>query len=150
MTTQTPAPEIIHRLVETFAQNLDSYRSNKNGTELRREFLDRSFAALGWDVANEKGYDGLSKEVVHEFSVEVAGQQKKADYAFRVGRGDRFDFLVEAMLELHKRLARAATPPEKEGLERQIQATDQVIDALVYKLNGLSAEKIKLAEGPLL
>lgn len=95
MTSQT-APAIIHKLVETFEQNLDSYRSSKNETELRREFLDKFFTALGWDVANEKGYDELGKEVIHEFSVDVAGQQKKADYAFRVGRGEKFDFLVEA------------------------------------------------------
>lgn len=96
MTAQTTAPAIIHKLVETFEQNLDSYRSSKNETELRREFLDKFFTALGWDVANEKGYDEAGKEVIHEFSVDVAGQQKKADYAFRVGRGDKFDFLVEA------------------------------------------------------
>ncbi len=90
------APAIIHKLIETFEQNLESYRSTKNETELRREFLDKFFTALGWDVANEKGYDELGKEVVHEFSVDVAGQQKKADYAFRVGRGEKFDFLVEA------------------------------------------------------
>ncbi|MDP1624355.1 MAG: N-6 DNA methylase [bacterium] len=96
MTSQTTAPAIIHKLVETFEQNLDSYRFSKNETELRREFLDKFFTALGWDVANEKGYDELGKEVIHEFSVDVAGQQKKADYAFRVGRGEKFDFLVEA------------------------------------------------------
>jgi hypothetical protein len=91
--TNTPAPEIIYKLVETFGQNLDSYRSSKNETELRREFLDKFFAALGWDVANEKGYDEAHKEVVHEFS--VGEQAKKADYAFRAGAG-KFDFLVEA------------------------------------------------------
>lgn len=96
MTSQTTAPAIIHKLVETFEQNLDSYRFSKNETELRREFLDKFFTALGWDVVNEKGYDELGKEVIHEFSVDVAGQQKKADYAFRVGRGEKFDFLVEA------------------------------------------------------
>lgn len=96
MTNQT-APALIQKLVETFEQNLDSYHSTKkNETELRREFLDKFFTALGWDVANEKGYDEAGKEVIHEFSVEVAGQGKKADYAFRVGRGDKFDFLVEA------------------------------------------------------
>ena len=95
MTSQT-APAIIHKLVETFEQNLDSYRESKNETELRREFLDKFFTALGWDVSNEKGHDELEKEVIHEFSVDVAGQQKKADYAFRVKRGDKFDFLVEA------------------------------------------------------
>lgn len=95
MTSQT-APAIIHKLVETFEQNLESYRFSKNETELRRQFLDPFFTALGWDVANEKGYDEAGKEVTHEFSVDVAGQQKKADYAFRIGRGEKFDFLVEA------------------------------------------------------
>ncbi|MFH1908394.1 MAG: TaqI-like C-terminal specificity domain-containing protein [Chloroflexota bacterium] len=90
-----PAPTTIHKLVETFEKNLDEYRSSKNETELRREFLDKFFAALGWDMTNEKSYDEAHKEVVHEFSVEVAGQGKKADYAFRTG-ADKFDFLVEA------------------------------------------------------
>lgn len=86
MTTQS-APDAILQLVETFERNLDDYRSHKNETELRREFLDKFFAALGWDVTNEKGYDEAHKEVAHEFSVEIDGQQKKADYAFRVGSG---------------------------------------------------------------
>ena len=89
------APNIIHNLIETFDKNIDDYHSRKNETELRREFLDKFFAALGWDVSNEKGYNEAHKEVVHEFSVEVAGQGKKADYAFRTGAG-KFDFLVEA------------------------------------------------------
>jgi len=89
------APASIHKLVEIFEKNLDSYGSSKNETELRREFLDPFFTALGWDVSNEKGYDEAHKEVIHEFSVEVAGQGKKADYAFRTG-ADKFDFLVEA------------------------------------------------------
>jgi hypothetical protein len=89
------APTIIHTLIETFEKNLDSYRSSKNETELRREFLDKFFTALGWDVSNDKSYDEAHKEVIHEFSVDVAGQQKKADYAFRTG-ADKFDFLVEA------------------------------------------------------
>jgi hypothetical protein len=98
-----PAPDSIQKLVETFEKNLDAYHSSKNETELRREFLDKFFTALGWDVANEKSYDEARKEVVHEFSVEVAGQGKKADYAFRTplknagqAGADKFDFLVEA------------------------------------------------------
>ena len=94
MSNTTPA--IIQALVETFERYLSEYQSTKNETELRREFLDKFLAALGWDVANEKGSDEFGKEVLHEFSVDVAGQQKKADYAFRAGRGNKFDFLVEA------------------------------------------------------
>ena len=69
MTSQTTAPAIIHKLVETFEQNLDSYRFSKNETELRREFLDKFFTALGWDVANEKSYDELKKNFMKRFRI---------------------------------------------------------------------------------
>ena len=97
MTSQikTSAPAIIHKLIETFENNLDEYHSRKNETELRREFLDKFFEALGWDVSNENGFDEAHKEVVHEFSADAARLAKKADYAFRTGARD-FDFLVEA------------------------------------------------------
>lgn len=90
-----PAPERIKQLVETFEQNLNEYRFNKNETELRRQFLDPFFEALGWDVDNKQGKDERHKEVAHEFSVEIDGQQNKADYAFRTEK-DVFEFLVEA------------------------------------------------------
>lgn len=94
------APASIQKLVETFEKNLGEYRSNKNETELRREFLDKFFTALGWDVDNLQGAREAEKEVAHEFSVEIDGQQKKADYAFRIKRdsaiAEKFDFLVEA------------------------------------------------------
>lgn len=94
------APAIIHTLVETFEKYLSEYHSSKNETELRREFLDKFFAALGWDVDNLQGAREAEKEVAHEYSVEIDGQQKKADYAFRLKRdsaaAEKFDFLVEA------------------------------------------------------
>ena len=55
--------------------------------------------------------------------------------------------LVQRMLELHKRLAEAKTPPAKTMLQRQIEATDQQIDQLVYELYGLTEEEIKIVEG---
>ena len=42
--------------------------------------------------------------------------------------------LVERMLELHHNLAAATVPPDKELYQRQIEATDRQIDALVYEL----------------
>ena len=90
-----PAPDRIKQLVETFEQNINAYHSQKNETELRRQFLDPFFEALGWDVDNKRGASEAEKEVAHEYSVEIDGQQKKADYAFRTGK-DTFDFLVEA------------------------------------------------------
>jgi len=55
--------------------------------------------------------------------------------------------LVERMLELHKRLASAQTSGEQEMYQRQVEATDRQIDALVYELYGLTEEEIKIIEG---
>jgi predicted type IV restriction endonuclease len=48
-----PIPASIAERVETFRRNLESYvAADYKETELRREFLDPLFAALGWDVFN--------------------------------------------------------------------------------------------------
>jgi hypothetical protein len=59
---------------------------------------------------------------------------------------DKIVLLVEMMLELHKRLASAQNPREKESLEKQIASTDKGIDKLVYELYGLSEEEIRIVE----
>ena len=61
-------------------------------------------------------------------------------------RHDQMVKLVEQMLALHQSLATAKTPQEKTSLERQIPATDQQIDRLVYDLYGLTDEEIKIVE----
>jgi hypothetical protein len=63
-----------------------------------------------------------------------------------VARHDRMAHLVERMLALHKQLPEAATPHEKTALQRQIEATDGQIDALVYELYGLTEEEIGIVE----
>ena len=90
-----PAPEVVRELVRRFEENADSYRSGKyNETQLRREFLDPLFEALGWDVFNKAGYAENYKDVIHEDSIDVEGATKAPDYAFRIG-GQR-KFFVEA------------------------------------------------------
>jgi len=64
-----------------------------------------------------------------------------------VARHDRMVALVERMLDLHKRLATATMPADKKLYQRQIQATDAEIDALVYELYGLTEEEIAIVEG---
>jgi len=54
--------------------------------------------------------------------------------------------LVERMLELHQKLADASIPAGKEPYQRQIQATHEEIDALVYELYGLTEEEIGIVE----
>lgn len=89
------APDTIKNLVDRFESNYASYRAGKyNETQLRREFLDPFFEALGWDVFNKQGYAEMYKDVIHEDSLEIEGENKAPDYAFRIG-GQR-KFFVEA------------------------------------------------------
>ena len=90
-----PAPQKIIELVERFDQYNAKYTSNSyNETQVRREFIDPFFKALGWDVDNKKGYDERYKDIIHEDAVKVGGKTKAPDYSFRVG-GMR-KFFVEA------------------------------------------------------
>jgi type I restriction-modification system DNA methylase subunit len=90
-----PAPSAITALVERFQDNRDSYTAQGyNEAQLRQEFLNPFFAALGWDVANKQGYAEAYKEVIHEDAVKVGTATKAPDYSFRIG-GVR-KFFVEA------------------------------------------------------
>jgi hypothetical protein len=53
--------------------------------------------------------------------------------------------LVNRILMLNKQIVRS--PQEKESMQREITATDQQIDRLVYELYGLTEEEIKIVEG---
>ena len=64
-----------------------------------------------------------------------------------VARHDRMVALVEAMLDLHRKLAAAVTDQEKAVLRRQIVATDRQIDRLVYELYGLTEAEVGIVEG---
>jgi len=64
-----------------------------------------------------------------------------------VARHDSLVSLVDRMLALHKQLQEARTPHDEVALQRQIEATDRQIDALVYELYGLTEEEIRIVEG---
>ncbi len=89
------APKAIRQLVDHFEQNRDALRSGRyNEAQLRQEFLNPFFAALGWDMLNAQGFGETYKEVIHETSVAVEGAAKAPDYAFRIGGVTKF--FVEA------------------------------------------------------
>jgi hypothetical protein len=116
-----PAPKEILELVDRFERQLEAYKSGAyNETQLRREFLDPLFKALGWD--------------------NFANSADKS-------RHDQMVKLVELMLELRQNRAVARTPQEQTVLDRQITAIDAQIDRLVYDLYGLTEEEIRLVEG---
>jgi len=89
------APPIIAQLIETFDRNLEAYRSPAyNEHQLRVEFLDPFFIALGWDVYNAAGYALQYRDVVHEDAIKIGVATKAPDYCFRVG--GRRKFFLEA------------------------------------------------------
>lgn len=77
-----------------------------------------------------------------DFPIRTIDFSNSADAA----RHDRMVSLVDQMLSLHKQLHEARTPHEQTALQRQIEAIDGQIDALVYELYGLTEEEIKIVE----
>jgi len=59
---------------------------------------------------------------------------------------DRMVKLVEQMQTFHKQLPAAKTPDDKIRIQRQIDATDQQINLLVYELYGLMEKEIRIVE----
>jgi predicted type IV restriction endonuclease len=89
------APDVVLELVERFARNRAQYLNPAyNETQVRREFLDPFFTALGWDVENTSGHAQQYKDVVHEDAIKVGLDSPAPDYSFRIG-GQR-KFFVEA------------------------------------------------------
>jgi hypothetical protein len=87
--------QAIRDLVARYQHNDDLYRRPAyNEAQVRTEFIDPLFIALGWDVHNEQGRSPRYRDVVHEASLRQGGSVKAPDYAFCVGPERKF--FVEA------------------------------------------------------
>ena len=94
-TERIPCPPEVATLVDRFGDHIEAYKSGAyNETQVRREFIDPMFTALGWDVDNRQGHAEAYKDVIHEDAIKVGGSTKAPDYCFRIG-GVR-KFFVEA------------------------------------------------------
>ena len=88
-------PSRVVQLIETFDRNIEAYKKQPyNETQVRREFIDPFFEALGWDVANKQGYAPAYRDVIHEDAIKVGGATEAPDYCFRIGEFRKF--FVEA------------------------------------------------------
>ncbi len=80
-------PQMIFDLIERFERNIESYRSPAyNEAQVRQEFINPFFEALGWDVANKEGSAEAYKDVIHEDAIKVGAP----DYCFRIGGARKF------------------------------------------------------------
>ena len=90
-----PAPDSVRQLIDTFENNLSFYKSGRyNEFQLRQEFLDPLFKALGWDMDNEAGLAPQYRDVIHEASIKIGGVTKAPDYAFSIH--GQYKFFLEA------------------------------------------------------
>ena len=88
------APKRIRELVDQFERNLSSYKSSqyKEG-QLREEFINPFFEALGWDMENKKGAAPAYRDVIHYDSLKISGGTKAPDYCYTLS--GRRKFFVE-------------------------------------------------------
>ncbi len=88
-------PEENRKYIEGLVRRYDDFGpSYKSGTfneaQLRKEYVDVFFRALGWDVDNAQGYSESYKEVVHEDPIKLRGTTGHIDYSFRIGGVRKF------------------------------------------------------------
>ncbi len=87
----------ISSLVEQFSEHIELYKKNSyDEAQLRIDFINKFWKALGWDVENEKGAAEFNREVIYEDRVKVAGRMKAPDYRFRLMGSSQRKFFVEA------------------------------------------------------
>ena len=73
------------KLVKDFKENEERYFSSQyQEAEVRRDFIDKFFESLGWDVYHNAQKNPYEQEVKVEKGVNVGKAQKRADYAFYI------------------------------------------------------------------
>ncbi len=89
------------------------------------------------------GYIALNRQYIEQLPIRAIDFTNAAD----VARHDKMVALVERMLLLHQQRASAQTETDQQVFQRQIDATDKLIDALVYELYEVTEEEIEIVEG---
>src|SRR6266853_842153 len=81
----------LNRLVAAFEKGIGEFKGpGYVEAQLRDDFLNPLFRALGWDLENQAGLIQSEREVEIESRTQIQGRQKRADYLFRADKRDRF------------------------------------------------------------
>ena len=89
------AKQKIKERVELFKENIDDYKkSTYKEAQVREQFINPFFKALGWDVGNKEGLPLQATEVVLEYTIKDGRSTRVPDYSFRIGGKSKF--FVEA------------------------------------------------------
>ncbi len=88
----------VQKLVTEFAANTSHYLSPAyQEEEARRDFIDKFWTALGWDVNHHAQTNPYAQEVKVERGVAMSEGRKRADYAFYLAPDFKnVKFFVEA------------------------------------------------------
>jgi len=119
------APQPVHDLVARFQENLDAYRSQRyNEAQVRAEFIDPFFQALGWDVHNRAGHAEAYIDVIREDAIKVRGAVR-LDISPRFGPRDTSALNHNGTTSATNGHFPPSTPHNQTQLQRQIAATDR-------------------------
>jgi adenine-specific DNA-methyltransferase len=90
--------ETIKQLVADFKAQESAYLSpSYQESQIRQDFIDKFFTALGWDVTHTIQKNPYEQEVKIENKVSTQGSQRRADYAFFIAPNFRdVKFYAEA------------------------------------------------------
>lgn len=93
----------VKNLVDDFKQNEKAFlKADYSEADVRNDFINKFFIALGWDVRHELQKNPYEHEVRVEKPVQVAKAQKRADYTFYLAPNFRdVKFFVEAKKPFH-------------------------------------------------
>jgi hypothetical protein len=81
----------LNRLVDSFGRRLAELKQPGYAeAQLRDDFLNPFFRALGWDMENRAGLIQQEREVEIESATHIGGGRKRADYFFRTDKQARF------------------------------------------------------------
>src|SRR3972149_991854 len=84
-TTLAMGIETVQELGRTFEANKHPYLGlNYPEAQARKDFIDKFFIALGWDVNHDIQKNPYEQEVKVEPPVTIGATQRHADYAFRL------------------------------------------------------------------
>jgi len=82
---------IIQDLINDFALRKEELTSKEYKEDsIRKDFIDKFFTALGWDMYNDKKHHENMREVTHEDRLKIKGKTKAPDYGFNIGKATKF------------------------------------------------------------
>ena len=108
---------------------------------LNSQLLDKYLKSFSSPFSG--GYYAFNRQYIEKLPIRLINFSDTTEKSLH----DKISPLVTKMLELNKKFAEANVPDTKTMLQRQIEATDNEIDRLVYELYGLTADEIKIVEG---